>query len=253
MKEINSLFLDQFKFIMSRKKRSNEEVFDCMEKLWEIDRIEATRLAFITLAYARKNVLYKQFGKKNTIVDVMGLRNPNEGIAMVWWIMKYHPKVFYSNLYQLGVMFGGWKELIAIWEFDLKVAELDVNRSCISQCKMFDILMKAILDQNYGPEAVKAMPNIRRNRISNTPHRKCRNIIGKYIRSRMPRPNGQTQTKYYKILKRAYRGVKVRYQRFDMEWMRGVDHKDNYRTIMGQKALKLLNLKHLKNEDGDKN
>lgn len=236
-------FLKQFEQILSRRKRPIEDIFSTMEQLYSIDKKEAVRLAFAAISYAREGITYKRSGGRKVVVDVMGLRNVYEGTGMVYWLMKYQPKMFYSNLYQLGVLFGGWKELITVWELDLKLNNMNLENCCISQCKMYDILMRAILDKDYGPEAVKAMPNIRRSRHSNTMHRKCRNIIGKYIRSRMPKSNSTTQNKYYKLVKRTYKGIKVRYKRLNMDWMKEHSLEEDYNTVMNQAALKYINFK----------
>lgn len=236
-------FLKQFEQILSRQKRPIEYIFLKMEYLYSIDKREAIKLAFTAIAYAREGVVFKRSAGRKVTIDVMGLRNLYEGTGMVYWLMKYQPRVFYSNLYQLGVLFGGWKELITVWELDLKLNDINLEKCCISQCKMYDILMKAILDKDYGPEAVKALPNIRRSKQSNTAHRKCRNIIGKYIRSRMPKSNSATQNKYYKLVKRTYKGIKVRYKRLDMEWMKTRSIEEKYDIIMSQVALKYINFK----------
>lgn len=241
-------FLRVFAQVVGRKRRTNDEVFADMEKLWEIDRLEAVKMAFVSIAYAKEGVVYKRDKGRKVLVDVMGLRNLYEGTAMVYWLMSNKPKVFYSNLYQLGVLFGGWKELITVWEFDLKIHDMDLSRCRISQCKMYNILMKAVIDKSYGPEAVKALPNIRRSRVSNTAHRKCRNIIGKYIRSRMPKGVLSTQNRYYKLVKRSYKGVKVRYKRIDLSWIPKSPIEETYDIIMGQASLKFINTKFIKDE-----
>lgn len=240
-------FLNQFKQILSRQRRPIEYIFLRMEYLYGLDKKEAVKLAFVAMAYAREGAVFKRSGGRRVVVDVMGLRNPYEGAGMIYWLMKYQPKVFYSNLYQLGALFGGWKELITLWELDMKQNEMNLESCCISQCRMYDILMKAILDKDYGPEAVKALPNIRRSKQSNTTHRKCRNVIGKYIRSRMPQSNSTTQNKYYKLVKRTYKGIKVRYKRLDMGWMKIKSIEEVYDTVMNQKALKYINFKCIDN------
>lgn len=241
-------FLNQFKQILFRQRRPIEYTLLKMEYLYGLDKKEAVKLAFAAIAYAREGAVFKRSGGRKVVTNVMGLRNPYEGVGMVYWLMKYQPKVFYSNLYQLGALFGGWKEFITLWELDLKLNNMDLDKCCISQCKMYDILMKAVLDKDYGPEAVKALPNIRRSKQSNTMHRKCRNIIGKYIRSRMPKTGMTTQNKYYKLVKRTYKGVKIRYKRLDMEWMKTKPIEEVYDTVMNQQALKYINFKCIDNE-----
>lgn len=243
--EIKKEFINQFSIILTRKRRPIEEIFKTTEYLYSLDPKETVKLAFITLAYAREGAVYKPRSGKIRM-NVMGLRNLYEGIGMVYWLMKNQPRAFYSNLYQIGALFGGWKEFITIWELDLKLNECDLSKCCISQCKMHDILMKAILDKDYGPEATRALPNIRRSKQSNTNHRKCRNIIGKYLRSRMPKNPLTNQNKYYKLIKRSYRGVKVYYKKYDMEWIKNKSVVDAYDIVMNQQALKFINFKYYK-------
>lgn len=242
--EIRKKFLEQFSNILSRKRRPIEEIFSTTEYLYSLDERETVKLAFISIAYAREDAVYKhRTGKKK--LKVMGLRNIYEGVGMVYWLMRNQPKMFYSNLYQIGALFGGWKELITIWELDLKLNEFNLDECRISQCKLYDILMKAILDKDYGPEATRALPNIRRSKQANTNHRKCRNIIGKYIRSRMPKSPVTNQNRYYKLIKRTYKGIKVFYKRCDMEWMKNETLSDCYDIIMNQQSLKYINFKCL--------
>lgn len=250
MKEINSEFLRVFSIIMARKRRPLEETLADMELLYSIDAREAVRLAFASIAYARGGCMFKKSGVKKCVVDVYGLRNIYEGTGMVYWLMVNKPKLFYSNLYQLGTMFGGWKELITVWELDIKRNDMKLEDCSIQHSRLFNVLIRAILDKDYGPDAIKVLPNIRRNNQTNTVHRKCRNIIGKYMRSRMPRSKEISQNRYYKSLKRSYR-KKLRYQRLDMGWLSGMDFKDAYLKILNQPALNFINNKYLKDGKED--
>lgn len=239
------LFIQQFKRIaVDRQKRSLEDVFCTMDELYKDDPREAIKLAFLAVSYARSNCHIEVNGKP-VRVEVYGLRGMYEGTGMMYWLVKNKPRIFYSNIIQMGSLFGGWNGIIGLWEFDIRNNDFDLSKCILSQGRIRNILMKMSTNPIYGPELTRALPNIRKASDAKTPHRKARNIIAKNIRSNMPMSKDANQNRYYRALKKSYRHIHVKYMKVDMSWIKSIGIEMAYDRIMNQRSLTFINFKEL--------
>lgn len=247
-KAVDKEFLRQFEYCYKNKaKRSYSSIAADMEKLWAIDPVEAFKFVFVVRGKAKRKVRYK-IRKREIIVSTIGFNSPYEAYGRLYWIANNHKNAFYANLFQIATLFGSWRDLFVLWEMDLKMHNLKVDDCVLSQCKLSDFLMNSFLDPLYGPESTALMPTIRNMKDSHTPHRIACNIIGKYLRSKMPKNANTNQNKYYRMIKRAYSGKpSYRYEKFQIK-DDGLSVEQLYEKYMGQKSIGLLNIKPFLNK-----
>ena len=237
------LFIKQFSRIawQSKKPRSQEEIDASMDELWADDPFATVKLIMMSAARSRKQCPLR-LGKGVAKVDVMGFYSMKEGLGMLYWLAVKHPEVFYQNLGQMGAIFGGWKMLVALWEYDLRKAKLNVENCQVRQYRIYGMMSKAFLDILYSTDATKAMPSIKRIGKSHTEHRIARNIIGKYIRSKLPKTEGLTSNRAYRNLKSSNKGKRIVYSQVNFKGYIALGMEKLFDMMMGQKCLKYVNL-----------
>lgn len=237
--ELKTIMVSQFSAMRKQLNvsRKYDEVSNDMKALWMYSPEYCVKLTFIIRGMCRKGLCFGKDGKK--VLNVYGLNQRKEGTMRMYWILQNHPEVFYSNFRMYCILFGRWRDIIDIWSMELIRSGLDSNSCDINHGYITNVMLKDILNPCYGPDIAFALPTIRNEKDANTDKRKAQNIIGKYIRSKMPSNENTNQHSYYRAIKRAY-GSKPNYNLFKPE-MRGSDEELMLRMLK-QKALSYINI-----------
>lgn len=244
---MDDLFLKVFNDAFDRKKMPcAEEMNSTWEELYVKDKWELMRLALVFMSYSKTGAKYR-LGKKVLTLDVIGTRSHPYGLSALYYILNRDPSMFYMNMYQMGMLFGGWKSLIEIWEYDIFRHGFRLDECILNYSRVAKFMWRLKDDLLCGPDIVKAFPIIRRLSKARTPHKKARNIIGKYIRS-MVCPKGDehkhTRNKSYGFIRGMYKHKRVRYVKMDMSWARSMPREDLYDRLVNQKSFKVLRIKN---------
>lgn len=237
--ELKSIMLSQFSAMRKQENisRKYKDVSNDMKALWMHSPEYCVKLTFIIRGMCRKGLV---FGKnENIILSVYGLNQRKEGTMRMNWLLQNHPEVFYSNFRVYSILFGRWRDIIDIWSMELIRSGLNSKNCDINHGYITNVMLKDILNKHYGPDVAFALPTIRKDKDATTEKRKAQNIIGKYIRSKMPSNEKNNQHSYYRAIKRAY-GSKPNYNLFRPE-MRGGDEEVMFRMLK-QKALSYINI-----------
>lgn len=208
------------------------------EEAYRENPLAFIRATMAMCAYSKCGVRYLTCEGMNT-VNVKGLRNLVEGLPMLMAIARSNKRVFYINMDRLCILFGGWKTLTLLWEYDLMQTDMDTGKCILDPLSMMKLLRKGIYDPMQGPDAVKALPIIRKDGESRTIHRKAWNFIGKYLRSKLTKGSKACNRDYRKLKKR-YKGKRMQYNRLDPSYLFSLDKDALYEELTGQEAMKLL-------------
>lgn len=240
---MNELFFSVFNDAFDHKKIIHVNDMDAKwEQLYEIDKWELMKLALVFTSYSKKDAKYRM-GNKTVVFDVLGTRSHPYGISALYYILRRDPSMFYMNMYQIGMLFGGWKILIDLWECDIVRNAFKLEKCVLNRSRVVKFMCSLKGDLLCGPDIVKAFPIIRRLSKAKSLHRRARNIIGKYIRC-MVCPKGEkykyTRNKSYSIVRGMYKHKRVKYIKMDIMWMKTANRKELYEQLMNQEAFKVL-------------
>lgn len=219
---------------------SKEKIYEILDRLSSISKEDCVKFIFITRAMCRKQLV---FMNKNNLTT-FGFNMMKTGVEMMYWLMKNMPEEFNMNINLYCNLFGTWKDMITIWEMDIR--RNGVKGATINAGLVTNLLLKAVLNPTSGAEASHAIPTIRKNSELKTEHKKAINAIGKFIRSKMPKNLNINQHTYYRAVKSSYKNKPVIYRFVKYDTRHNVSV--NYEKFMRQKNLSLIRFKN--NENG---
>lgn len=215
------------------------EIHEILNNLKSVSEEDCVKFIFVVRAMSRRQLSF--MNKDN--LKTFGFNRMKTGLEMMYWLLKNMPEVFNLNINSYCSLFGTWKDIITIWEMDIR--ENGVKGSTINPNLVTNLLLKAVLNPNSGVEASKAIPTIRKNNELKTEHKKAINIIGKFIRSKMPKNLNTNQHTYYRAIKSSYKNNTVIYKfiKYDMRRDKGV----LLEKFMNQKSFNFVRFKNSEN------
>lgn len=154
---IGSALLDQFSKSASYRGRSMETVWNEQALLWAENPDMALKFPFYLRMITRQSNI---IGGEKTDKVQRGAGVRDEAFKRLLWIAKYHPDVFYRNLWLLPVV-GSWKDLWTLLSYDDASEYLDEN-------KFFEVIAEGVEDKNHKDLVKKYMPRIRSDKRCNT-------------------------------------------------------------------------------------
>ena len=144
-----STLMDQFGKAGAYRGRALEDVFADQSALWAADAESALRFPFYLRMITRKD---KGFNGYETETVQRGQGARDEAFKRMLWIAKYHPEVFYKNLWVLPIV-GSWKDIWVLLSMD----------DTLDKASFFKIVAEGINDEYHRDLVKKYLPRIRSN------------------------------------------------------------------------------------------
>ena len=205
------------------------EIHEILNNLKSVSEKDCVKFIFVVRAMSRRQLSF--MNKDN--LRTFGFNRMKTGLEMMYWLLKNMPEVFNLNINLYCSLFGTWKDIITIWEMDIR--ENGVKGSTINPNLVTNLLLKAMQGKD----------TIRKNNELKTEHKKAINIIGKFIRSKMPKNLNTNQHTYYRAIKSSYKNNTVIYKfiKYDMNCDKGA----LLERFMNQKSLNFIRFKNNRN------
>lgn len=216
---------DQFAKAGTYRGRDLNEVFADQSALWASDSDSALRFPFYLRMITRKD---KSFNGNETETVQRGQGARDEAFKRMLWIAKYHPDVFYKNLWLLPVV-GSWKDL-----WTMLVMDETLNKKAF-----FKLIAEGINDSYHKDLVKKYLPQIRSNKKCNTEWAQKTNALAKEFINFV----GWSPVEYRKFKST---GKAHEFQRYICS---GLYDKLNFNAIPGKALLNLVSGKFLDNHN----
>ena len=146
--------VDQFGKAGSYRGRDIEDVFADQDMLWNENKEFAVKFPFYLRMVTRSTKL-----ADGTVTDTpqrgQGMRD--EAFKRLLYFAKYHPTIFYQNLWLLPIV-GSWKDLWVLMTMD----------STLDQDKIFTVIAKGCESKSQIDLVKKYLPQIRANKKCKT-------------------------------------------------------------------------------------
>jgi len=220
---LGTILLDQFGKAGTNRGRDIDIVFKEQSDLWNEDSEMALRFPFYLRMITRQTNMFD--GKKTEKVQ-KGQGARDESFKRLLWIEKFHPEVYYRNLWLVPIV-GSWKD---IWVL-LSMSEKP-NKE-----EYFKVLAEGINDANHKDLVKKYMPRIRSNNACTTDWAKKTNSLAKEFAK-----FAGWSYEEYRMFKST--GKAHAFQRYICA---GLYSKIDWNTIPGKALLNLVSGKFLKN------
>ena len=156
--------LDQFAHAGTARGRSLDEVWVEQSTLWAENPTMALRFPF----YLRMITRQTQVGDGQTEKVQRGQGARDEAFKRLLWIAKFHPEVFYKNLWLLPVV-GSWKDLWVLLSMD----------ETLDRTQFFAVMAEGIRNDSTRELVMKYLPQIRSTQKCKTPWAKATNADAK--------------------------------------------------------------------------
>ena len=161
---IGTELLNQFAKAGTYRGRDLNDVFVQQAALWAENPEDALKFPFYLRMVTRKTKMFD--AETETVQRGQGARD--EAFKRLLWFAKYHPEVFYKNLWVLPLV-GSWKDLWVLLSMD----------DSLNKKEFFKVMAMGI-NNDYHRELVKKyMPRIRANKLCNTDWAKKTNRLAK--------------------------------------------------------------------------
>ena len=161
---IGTELLNQFAKAGTYRGRDLNDVFTQQSALWAENPEDALKFPFYLRMVTRKTKMFD--AETETVQRGQGVRD--EAFKRLLWFAKYHPEVFYKNLWVLPLV-GSWKDLWVLLTMD----------DSLNKKEFFKVMAMGI-NNDYHRELVKKyMPRIRANKLCNTDWAKKTNRLAK--------------------------------------------------------------------------
>lgn len=161
---IGTELLNQFAKAGTYRGRDLNDVFVQQAALWAENPEDALKFPFYLRMVTRKTKMFD--AETETVQRGQGVRD--EAFKRLLWFAKYHPEVFYKNLWVLPLV-GSWKDLWVLLTMD----------DSLNKKEFFKVMAMGI-NNDYHRELVKKyMPRIRANKLCNTDWAKKTNRLAK--------------------------------------------------------------------------
>lgn len=220
-----SELMNQFGKAGAYRGRALVDVFTEQGALWAEDAESALRFPFYLRMVTRKD---KAFDGAETDAVQRGQGARDEAFKRMLWIAKYHPEVFYKNLWVLPIV-GSWKDLWVLLSMD----------NTLNKDEFFKVFAEGINDDYHRDLVKKYMPRIRSNSKCKTEWAKVTNQLAKEFAA-----FAGWNLKEYRTFKST--GKAHAFQRYICS---GLYSKLNFNAIPGKALLNLVSGKFLDNHN----
>lgn len=222
-----NVLADQFATAASQRGRDFAQVFVDQSQLHNNDAESALRFAFYLRMITRKP---KNAEGVTTVQRGQG--NRDEAFKRLLWYASNHPKLFYENIWLLGVV-GSTKD---IWDLMVMAS---INDMELDQTKMFETYKLFLQNGTYTEDlAKKYLPTIKSSNTKATERSQLRTKLGQAFR------------KYLKMTPKEYRHFKS--SGTAHEWQQMISKGDfnlKFNSISGRALSQLVSSKFLKNKN----
>ena len=161
---IGTELLNQFAKAGTYRGRNLNDVFVQQAALWAENPEDALKFPFYLRMVTRKTKMFD--AETETVQRGQGARD--EAFKRLLWFAKYHPEVFYKNLWVLPLV-GSWKDLWVLLSMD----------DSLNKKEFFKVMAMGINNDYHRDLVKKYMPRIRANKLCNTDWAKKTNRLAK--------------------------------------------------------------------------
>ena len=163
-----NFLVDQFGKAGSYRGRDINSVFADQGTIWGEDKLQSLRFIFYLRLITRK---IKGFVNSEKIQMGQGVKD--EAFKRLLWVAKYHPDVFYKNMWLIPVV-GSWKDL-----FTLIYTDNELKTHALNQDLIFELIQKGIDDPYNKALVQKYLPQVKSNAKCKTERAKNFNQVAK--------------------------------------------------------------------------